>query len=152
MVARVIAVVTLAVLAGIALSLRDLILPPPRQVPLPLEDLVMVGWVLGLVVVGWVTAQLVDPPVGLLLAPAAVLVVVGVTIVAKQLRYPSASLTGDGFEVLIWAWMLIGLVGAVLGSRPAFRARSSQHAATMGAGLLVVAGAVGAAPYVLANS
>jgi hypothetical protein len=142
----------LAILAGIALSLRDLVLPSPRQIPLPLEDLVMVGWVLGLLAIGWVTAQLVHPPIGFLVAPAAVLVVVGITIVAKQLRYPTASLTGDGFEILIWVWMLIGLVGAVLGSRPALRVRSGEVAASIGMGLLVVAAAVEALPYMLADS
>jgi hypothetical protein len=150
--ARVLAVVALAVLAGLALSLRDLILPSPRQVPLPLEDLVMVGWVLGLVALGWVTAQLIDPPVGFLVAPAAVLVLIAVTIVAKLLRYPTASLTGDGFEILIWVWMLIGLLGAILGTRPALRVRPAEVAAALGAGLLVIAGAVGAVPYVLASS
>jgi hypothetical protein len=149
---RLVATAALAILAGVALSLRDLVLPSPRQIPLPLEDLVMVGWVLGLVAIGWVTAQLIDPPVGFLVAPVAVLVVVGVTIVAKLLRYPTASLTGDGFEILIWVWMLVGLVGAVLGSRPALRVRSGELAASIGVGLLVVAGAVGAVPYVLASS
>jgi lysylphosphatidylglycerol synthetase-like protein (DUF2156 family) len=152
MLGRVAATVTLAVLAGIALSLRDLVLPAPRQVPLPLVDLVMVGWVQGLVAIGWVTAQLIDPPVGFFVAPAAVLVVVGVTIVATQLRYPTASLTGEAFEILIWVWMLVGLVGAVIGSRPAFRVRSRELAASIGLGLLVIAGAVGAVPYVLASS
>jgi hypothetical protein len=151
MLGRLVATAALAILAGIALSLRDLVLPSPRQIPLPLEDLVMVGWVLGLVAIGWVTAQLIDPPVSFLVAAAAVLVVVGVTIVAKQLRYPTASLTGDGFEILIWVWMVIGLVGAVLGSRPALRVRSDELAATIGVGLLVVAGVVGAVPYVLAR-
>jgi hypothetical protein len=148
---RIAATVGLAILAGIALSLRDLVLPPPRQVPLPLGDLVLMGWVVSLVVIGWATAQLIEPPGRFLVAPAAVLIVVGVTIVAKQLRYPTASLTGDGFEVLIWVWMLIGLVAAVLGSRQALRVRSGELAATIGVGLLVVAGAVGAVPYVLAR-
>ena len=40
MIGRVLAIVALAVLAGLALALRDLVLPPPRQVPLPLESLV----------------------------------------------------------------------------------------------------------------
>jgi hypothetical protein len=148
---RIAATAGLAVFAGIAVSLRDLVLPPPRQVPLPLEDLVLMGWVISLVVIGWATAQLFEPPVRYLVAPAAVLIVVGVTIVAKQLRYPTASLTGDGFEVLIWVWMLIGLVAAVLGSRQALRARSGELAAVIGVGLLVVSGAVGAVPYVLAR-
>ena len=148
---RIAATAALAIFAGIALSLRDLVLPPPRQIPLPLEDLVLMAWVFSLVVIGWATAQLIDPPVRFVAAPAAVLIVVGVTIVAKLLRYPTASLTGDGFEVLIWVWMLIGLVAAVLGSRQALRARSGKLAAVFGLGLLVVSGAVGAVPYVLAR-
>jgi len=148
---RIAATAALAIFAGIALSLRDLVLPPPRQIPLPLEDLVLMAWVFSLVVIGWATAQLIDPPVRFVAAPAAVLIVVGVTIVAKLLRYPTASLTGDGFEVLIWVWMLIGLVAAVLGSRQALRARSGELAAVFGLGLLVVSGAVGAVPYVLAR-
>ena len=148
---RIAATAGLAIFAGIALSLRDLVLPPPRQIPLPLEDLVLMAWVFSLVVIGWATAQLIDPPVRFVAAPAAVLIVVGVTIVAKLLRYPTASLTGDGFEVLIWVWMLIGLVAAVLGSRQALRARSGELAAVFGLGLLVVSGAVGAVPYVLAR-
>jgi hypothetical protein len=148
---RVVATGILAVLAGIAFSLRDLVLLPPRLVPLPLEDLVLVGWVLGLLAIGWVAAQLLDPSAGLVAAPAVALAAVAVTLVAKQLRYPAAPLTGDGFEILIWVWALIGLIGAALGSYPPLRMRSRRVAAAAGAGLLAVAGAVSAVPYVLAR-
>ncbi len=151
MLSRVLAIAVFAIFAGVALSLRDLILPSPRQIPLPLGNLVMVGWVLALVAIGWVTAQLTHSSVGLVMAPAAVLLAVSVAVVAKQLRYPTASLTGDGFAILIWVWVLIGVAGAIIGLHPAVRVKSSQLAATIGAGLLVVAGAVGAVPYLLAR-
>jgi hypothetical protein len=148
---RIAATAGLAIFAGIALSLRDLLLPPPRQIPLPLEDLVLVAWVFSLVVIGWATAQLIDPPVRFVVAPAAALVAVGVALLAKQLRYPDAPLTGDGFEILIWVWAVIALAAAVFGRYPAVRVRSGRLAGAIGAGLLMVAGAVGAVPYVLAR-
>jgi hypothetical protein len=148
---RIAATVGLAILAGIALSLRDLVLPPPRQIPLPLEHLVLVGWLLSLVVIGWATAQLVDPPIRFVVAPAAALVALGVAIVAKELRFPGAPLTGDGFDVLIWVWAVIALAAVALGRHPAVRVRSQGLAAAMGAAFLVVAGAVGAVPYILAR-
>jgi hypothetical protein len=151
MVGRVAATAGLAILAGIGLSLRDLVLPPPRQVPLPLEDLVLVGWLLSLAVIGWATAQLIEPPVSFVVAPAAALVAVGVALLAKQLRFPGAPLTGDGFEILILVWVVIALAAAAFGRFQPLRVRSSGLAAALGAGLLVVAGAVGAVPYVLAR-
>jgi len=123
MAGRIVAIATIAVLAGLVLSLRDLVIPPPRQVPLPLGDLVLVGWLLALVVIGWATAQLIDIPWRFLVAPAAVFVVVAVALAAKQVRYPEAPLVGDGFEVLIWIYAAFGLLGAGLGSLSAMRRR-----------------------------
>jgi hypothetical protein len=152
MLARIALAATLAILAGIALSLRDLVLPPPRQVPLPLGDLVLVGWVLALAVTGWATAQLIRPPLGFVAAPAAAIIAIGVALLAKQLRYPEAPLTGDAFEILIWVYALIGLFGAILGLHPALRARSSGLAAREAVVLLLVAALVAAVPQVLARS
>ncbi|MGH2473149.1 MAG: hypothetical protein ACRDG6_12305 [Candidatus Limnocylindria bacterium] len=81
MLGRVVATVGLAILAGIAFSLRDLVLPPPRQVPLPLGDLVLFSWLLALAATGWATGQLIGPPAGILAAPAA-------TIFATRRRAP----------------------------------------------------------------
>jgi hypothetical protein len=114
MLGRIAASVGLAIFAGIAVSLRDLVLPPPRQIPLPLEDMVLLGWLLSLMVIGWVTAQLIDRPVRFVVAPAAALLAVGVALVARQFRFPGALLTGDGFEILIWVWAVIALTAASL--------------------------------------
>jgi hypothetical protein len=152
MLARIAMAATLAILAGITFSLRDLVLPPPRQVPLPLGELVLVGWALALATTGWATAQLLRPPLGFVAAPAAAVIAIGVALLAKQLRYPEAPLTGDAFEILIWVYAGIGLLGAILGLHPALRARSSRHAATVGALLLILSGVVAAVPQVLARS
>jgi hypothetical protein len=120
-------------------------------VPLPLEDLVLAGWLLSLGVIGWATAQLTDPPLRFVVAPVAAVVAVGVAVLAKQLRFPGAPLTGDGFQILIVVWAIIALAGAVFGRYPALRVRSSRLATATGAVLLLVAGAVGAVPYVLAR-
>ena len=151
MVGRIAAIAAVAVLAGTALSVRDLVLPPPRQVPLPLGDLVLVGWLLALVVIGWATAQLIDPPIRFLVAPAAALVAFGVALAAKQVRYPDAPLVGDGFEVLIWIYAGLGLLGAGLGSLSALRTRPPERIAGVTAGLIVVTGVLGAVPYILAR-
>jgi len=151
MVGRIAAVAAIAVLAGTALSLRDLVLPPPSQVPLPFGDLVLMGWFLALVVIGWATAQLLDPPVRFLVAPVAGLVAFGVALAAKQVRYPDASLVGDGFEVLILIYAAFALLGAGLGSLSALRTRPPERAAGLTAGLIVVTGVVGAVPYILAR-
>ncbi len=151
MVGRIAAIAAVAVLAGTVLSVRDLVLPPPRQVPLPLGDLVLVGWLLALVVIGWATAQLIDPPIRFLVAPAAALVAFGVALAAKQVRYPDAPLVGDGFEVLIWIYAGLGLLGAGLGSLSALRTRPPERIAGVTAGLIVVTGVLGAVPYILAR-
>jgi hypothetical protein len=151
MVGRVAAVAAIAVLAGLALSLRDLVIPPPRQVPLPLGDLVLMGWLLALVVIGWATTQLIDLPVRFLAAPVAGLIAFGVALAAKQVRYPDASLVGDGFEVLIWIYAGFGLLGAGLGSLSALRTRPPERAAGVTAGLVAVTGVLGAVPYILAR-
>ena len=151
MVGRIAAIAAVAVLAGTALSVRDLVLPPPRQVPLPLGDLVLVGWLLALVVIGWATTQLIDPPIRFLVAPAAALVAFGVALAAKQVRYPNASVVGDGFEVLIWIYAGLGLLGAGLGSLSALRTRPPERIAGVTAGLIVVTGVLGAVPYILAR-
>ncbi len=151
MVGRIAAIAAVAVLAGTALSVRDLVLPPPRQVPLPLGDLVLVGWLLALVVIGWATTQLIDPPIRFLVAPAAALVAFGVALAAKQVRYPDAPLVGDGFEVLIWIYAGLGLLGAGLGSLSALRTRPPERIAGVTAGLIVVTGVLGAVPYILAR-
>ena len=151
MVGRIAAIAAVAVLAGTALSVRDLVLPPPRQVPLPLGDLVLVGWLLALVVIGWATAQLVDPPIRFLVAPAAALVAFGVALAAKQVRYPDAPMVGDGFEVLILIYAAFGLLGAGLGSLSALRTWPPERTAGVTAGLIVLTGVLGAVPYVLAR-
>jgi len=151
MVGRIGAIVVVAVVAGMALSLRDLVLPPARQVPLPLGDLVLMGWLLALVVIGWATAQLIDPPVRFLIAPMAALVAFGVVLAAKQVRYPDAPLVGDGFEVVVLIYAAFGLLGAVLGSMSSLRVRPPERAAGLTAGLLVVTGVLGAVPYILAR-
>jgi hypothetical protein len=151
MAGRFVAIAAIAAVAGLALSLRDLVLPPPRQVPLPLGDLVLMGWLLALVVIGWATAQLIDIPWRFLVAPAAVFVVVGVALAAKQVRYPEAPLVGDGFEVLIWIYVAFGLLGAGLGSLSALRTGPPQRAAMVTTALIVVTSALGAVPYILAR-
>jgi hypothetical protein len=147
---RIASLAAVALLAGIVFSVRDLLLPAPRQVPLPLEGLVIVGWVVGLATIGWTCAQLAGPLLGLILAPLAGVAAVGVAIASKMLRYPSAPLVGDGFEILIWAYTVIALVGAVVGLHPALRARSRDLATTIGSGLIAAAGTVSAIPYLLA--
>jgi hypothetical protein len=151
MVGRLARIAALAILAGIALSLRDLVLPPPRQVPLPLEGLVIVSWLFALAIVGWFAAQVMSGPLRIVAAPAAAALAFGVALVAKLVRYPEAPLVGDGFEVLIWIYAVVGLVGAALGSLPALRMTSRELAGGVTAALIVVAGAVGAVPYVLAR-
>jgi hypothetical protein len=148
---RIAAIAVVAVVAGMALSLRDLVLPPPRQVPLPLGDLVLMAWLLALVVIGWASAQLIDPPVRFLAAPAAAVVAVGVALAAKQVRYPDAPLVGDGFEVLVLIYAAFGLLGAVLGSMSSLRVRPPERAAGLTAGLIVVTAVLGAVPYILAR-
>jgi hypothetical protein len=151
MLGRVVAIAAPAIIAGIALSLRDLVLPPPRQVPLPLEGLVIVSWLFALVVVGWFAAQVISGPLRIVAAPAASALAIGVALVAKLVRYPDAPLVGDGFEVLIWIYAAVGLVGAALGSLPALRAKSRELAGGITAALIVVAGMLGAVPYVVAR-
>jgi hypothetical protein len=77
MLGRIAATAALAILGGIALSLRDLVLPPPRQVPLPLEDLVSVSWLLVLAIIGWFAAQVIGGPLRVVVAPAAAAVAIG---------------------------------------------------------------------------
>lgn len=89
---------------------------------------------------------------GIVAAPAAAVLAIAVAVLAKQVRYPDAPLTGDGFAVLIWGYAFVGLVGAIVGLHPALRVGSTQVAASIGAGLIVAAGAVAAVPYVLARS
>jgi hypothetical protein len=151
MVGRLVATAALASLAGIALSLRDLVLPPPRQFPIPLEGLVITSWLFALAVVGWFAAQVVDGPLRIVAAPAAAALAIGVALVAKLVRYPDAPLVGDGFEVLIWIYAVVGLCGAALGSLPALRTKSQDLAGGVAAALIVFAGALGAVPYVLAR-
>jgi hypothetical protein len=150
-VGRLGAIAALAILAGIALSLRDLVLPPPRQVPLPLEGLVIVSWLFALAMVGWLTAQVIDGPLRLVVAPGAVVLAFAVAFLCKVLRYPDAPLVGDGFEVLIWIYAAVGLVGAALGSLSALRMKSQEGAGRVSAGLVILAGMLGALPYVLAR-
>lgn len=148
---RLVAIAALAILAGIAVSLRDLVLPAPRQVPLPLEGLLIVSWLFALAIVGWFVAQVVRGPLRIVAAPAAAALAICVALVSKLVRYPDAPLVGDGFEILIWIYVVVGLVGAALGSLPALRTKSGEFAGGVTAGLIVVAGVVGAVPYVLAR-
>ena len=151
MVGRIVAIAALAVLAGLMLSLRDLVIPPPRLVPLPLEGLVIVSWLLALGIIGWFAAQVVDGPLRIFAAPAAAVIAIAVALTAKLLRYPNAPLAGDGFEVLIWIYAAIGLAGAGLGSLSALRTRPPERAAGITAGLIVVTGVLGAVPYIMAR-
>ena len=151
MVGRIAAVAAIAVLAGLALSLRDLVIPPPREVPLPFEGLVIVSWLFALGIVGWFAAQVVDGPLRIFAAPAAAALAIAVALVAKLIRYPDAPLVGDGFEVLIWIYAAFGLLGAGLGSLSALQTRRPERAAGVTAGLIVVTGVLGAVPYILAR-
>ena len=148
---RLVAIATLAILAGIALSMRDLVLPPPRQVPLPLEGLVIGSWLFALVIIGWFVAQVIGGPLRIVAAAAAAALAIFVALISKLVRYPDAPLVGDGFEVLIWIYAGIGVLGAAAGSLPALRTKSGEFAGGITAGLIVVAGVVGAIPYVLAR-
>jgi hypothetical protein len=151
MVGRIAAVAAIAVLAGLALSLRDLVIPPPREVPLPFEGLVIVSWLFALGIVGWFAAQVVDGPLRIVAAPAAAALAIVVALVAKLVRYPDAPLVGDGFEVLIWIYAGFGLLGAGVGSLSALRTRPPERAAGVTAALIAVTGVVGAVPYILAR-
>ena len=151
MVGRVVAISALAVLTGLVFSLRDLVLPPPREIPLPVGDLVLVSWVFALMTLGWLVAQLSDGLLRVLLAAASALLAIGVTLAAKQVRFPESSLVGDGFEILIWIYLALGVIGAALGSFSMLRTRPAGRAAGLGAVLIVIAGLVGAVPYVLAR-
>jgi hypothetical protein len=151
MLGRIAAIAGFAILAGLAFSLRDLVLPPPRQVPLPLEGLVIVSWLLALAIVGWFAAHVIEGPLRIVAAPAAAALAIGVALVAKLVRYPDAPLVGDGFEVLIWVYAAVGLFGAALGSLPALRTKSREVAGRVTAALIIVAGVLGALPYVLAR-
>jgi hypothetical protein len=151
MLGRLVATAALAILAGIALSVRDLVIPPPQQIPLPLDGLVIVSWLFALAIVGWFAAQAIDGPLRIVAAPAAAALAIGVALIAKLVRYPDAPLVGDGFEVLIWVYAAVGLFGAALGSLPALRAKSRDFAGRITAGLILVAGVLGAVPYVLAR-
>lgn len=148
---RLVVTAALAVLAGIALSLRDLVLPLPRRFPIPLEGLVIVSWLFALAIVGWFAAQVIDGPLRVVAAPAAAALAIGVALVAKLVRYLDAPLVGDGFEVLVWVYAAVGLFGAALGALPALRTKSREVAGGVAAGLIFVAGALGAVPYVLAR-
>jgi hypothetical protein len=148
---RIGATVALAALAGLILSLRDLVIPPPRQFPIPLGDLVLLSWLFSLAIVGWFAAQVIDGPVRIVVAIAAAAVALGVALVSKQLRYPESPLVGDGFEVLIVIYAAVALFGAALGSLPALRAKSRELAGGVTAAMIVVAGVAGAVPYVLAR-
>ena len=85
------------------------------------------GWIVVLVaasvVVGWLTARLVAPPALVIAAPAAVLLMLGVVLGAKLLRYPDAPLVGDGFSILVGCYAIAGLVGGALGRLRLFRPR-----------------------------
>jgi hypothetical protein len=151
MVGRIAAIAAIAVLAGMVLSLRDLVLPPPRQIPLPLEGLVILSWLSALAIVGWFAAQVIDGPLRIVAAPTAAALAIGVALVSKLARYPDAPLVGDGFEVLIGIYAVFGLLGAGLGSLSALRARPPARAAGVTAGLMVVIGVLGAVPYILAR-
>jgi hypothetical protein len=96
-------------------------------------------------------AQLLGGPLRFIAAAASAVLAIGVALTAKQLRYPESPLVGDGFEILIWIYVAAGLIGAALGSVSALRARRVDRAARLTAVFIVVAGAVGAAPYVLAR-
>lgn len=151
MLGRVLATIALAALAGLILSLRDLVIPPPRLIPIPLGDLVLLSWLFSLAIVGWFAAQVSDGPVRVVAALAGVAVAIGVALASKQLRYPESPLFGDGFEVLIVIYAAVALFGAALGSLPALRTKSRELAGGVTAAMLVVAGVAGAVPYVLAR-
>jgi hypothetical protein len=151
MIGRIFAIGSFAIFAGLAFSLRDLILPSPRQIPLPLGDLVLVSVLLALTALGWFVAQVTSAPLRLILAPASTAFAIGVALFAKQIRFPEAPLVGDGFEILIWIYAAVGFIGAVLGSLPALRTTPSERAAAVTVGIIVLSGVLGAVPYVLAS-
>lgn len=130
------------------MSLRDLLIPA-RAGPLTAENLVLVGFGISLVTVGWFAAQSLGIPIGLLVAPVTALVLIGAALVAKQVRYPAAPLTGDGFEVFVLIYAGISLIGGALGALPQLRARSSRRALAIAVALISAAALIASVPYLL---
>jgi len=149
MAARVAVTMVIAILGGVVFTLRDWFFPP-RHVPVPFEDLILFAWVLALAAIGWTASQLLGRRAGVLLAPVAALVAIGVALFAKAFRFPTAPLVGDGFEILIWGYLLVAAVAATVGGFTAIRARSASLAAAIGTIAVLIAGTIGAIPYVLA--
>jgi hypothetical protein len=143
---RLFAALLVAVLAGLASSLRDLVLPQ-RAGPLPVESLVLVGFLLAIAVSGWFAGRSVGMPLGVGVAALSALVVVAVAIAAKQARYPAAPLTGDGFEILLAVYVGVGSAAGLLGARaPVGSTRVALGVACL---LIAAAAIIAAVPYLL---
>jgi hypothetical protein len=66
--------------------------------------------------VGWLLAQLSPAPVSLIAAPVLAVLMIAVILGVKAVRWPSAPLVGDGFEIVVALYGAAGLVGALIGS------------------------------------
>ena len=143
---RLIALTVVWLATGIGLWLHFLVFGFPLP---PAGGIFLIGLVLALATVGWFCTQALSPLWGLVVAPLAPFVLFGVMLVAKQLRYPSVPLTGDGFVegVLIYAAVSLSAAGAgVFGPLKAGSFRGALVAASI---LIAVATLVAAIPYLL---
>jgi len=111
-------------------------------------------WILFLVAasvtLGWFGAQLGFGRVALLMAPLAVVLMLGVVLGVKYLRLPAAPLVGDGFRVLVAIYAACGLLGAALGRVRSMGAGSPGEAMRTAARLSAAILAVSVALYALA--
>ena len=135
-----------AVATGLALSLI-LIGNGPGASGLVGGHYWIVVFVCASVVVGWLAAQLIRTPLIALLSPAAVLVVIGIVMFVKLLRFPNAPLVGDGFAFLVAWYVLCGFTATALGQTPRFRAISPTRAIRAGLLLIALVALLSVLPY-----
>lgn len=100
------------------------------------------------VYVGWLVSQLSTAPASLVGAPLLVLCMIAALMGVKILRWPSAPLVGDAFEIFVAIYAAVGLFGAFVGLVPSLRA-PVRVAERTGIWLTAVALAVGAVTLVL---
>lgn len=100
------------------------------------------------VYVGWLASQLSSAPGSLLGGPLLVLCMLAALLGIKILRWPSAPLVGDAFEIFVAIYAAVGLFGAFLGLAPWLRVPASAAERT-GLGLTAVALVVGIGTFVL---
>jgi hypothetical protein len=85
------------------------------------------------VCVGWSLAQLSRTPLSLVAAPVLAVLMVAVILGVKLIRWPSAPLVGDGFEIVVAIYAGAGALGALLGlMRPVRWLRSVAKIRRMG--------------------